>query len=190
MITYWNYLEKQVSNDSDMADLFEQNEEKRGVNKGLIIGGVIGIIVIAVLSWLVLMKPPVEEQKAKVLEGAVHEDSPEFPALTKDIIIATDRDTVESPNAFGTISMFIKGNIYNKGKKVIDGLEVNVAVVDQFNKVLKEKRSLVVPTKQPTLNPGETIAVNLTIDGFDKNDDRANIRWKVTAIRLAAGSTP
>ena len=169
-----------------MDEFFEPTEEKRGINKRLILGGVIGLIVVALGLSLLFLRPPVEEQKAKILEGAVHEDSPQFADLTKDIIIATDRDTVESPNAFGTISMFIKGKIYNKGNKVIDGLEVNVAVVDQFNQILKEKRSLVVPTKQPTLGPGETIEVNLTIDGFDKKDDRANIRWKVTAIRLAS----
>jgi len=79
--------------------------------------------------------------------------------------------------------MGITGRVKNKGDKTIDGLEVNVAVVDQFNQVLKEKRVLVVPTQQALLAPGEAIPITLTIDGFDKNDDRANIRWKVTAIR-------
>lgn len=168
-----------------MDELFETKQEKRGVNKGLLLGALIGLVMIAAGVWFVLRTPPQEEQKAKVLEGSVIEGTPDFADLTKDIVISTDPNTVESPNAFGTISMFIKGRIYNKGTKVIDGLEVNVAVVDQFNKVLKEKRSLVVPTKQPTLSPGDTIEVNLTIDGFDKKDDRANIRWKVTAIRVA-----
>jgi hypothetical protein len=58
-----------------------------------------------------------------------------------------------------------------------------VAVVDQFNQVIKEKRVLVVPTQQEQLSPGESIPITLTLDGFDSNDDRANIRWKVTAIR-------
>ena len=168
-----------------MDELFEQKEEKRGVNKGFLIGALIGLAVIAAGIWFVLRIPPEAEQKAKVLEGSVLEGTPEFADLTKDIVISTDPNTVESPNAFGTISMFIKGRIYNKGTKEIDGLEVNVAVVDQFDQMIKEKRSLVVPTKQPTLSPGDTIEVNLSIDGFDKNDDRANIRWKVTAIRVA-----
>jgi hypothetical protein len=77
------------------------------------------------------------------------------------------------------------GTIRNKGTKVINGLEVNVAVVTQFNEVLKEKRVLVVPTQRPELGPGETIDITLSVDGFNKNDDRANIRWKVTAIRVA-----
>ena len=100
--------------------------------------------------------------------------------------MSTSEDTVQSPNAFGTISMYIAGKIRNKGDMTINGLEIHVAVVDSFNQILKEKRLLVVPTKQPQLGPGETIDVHLEIAGFDRKDDRANIRWKVTAIRVAS----
>jgi hypothetical protein len=78
--------------------------------------------------------------------------------------------------------MFINGKIRNKGDRTIDILEVRVAVVTQFNQVLKERKILVVPVQQATLDPGETIPITLTMDGFSKNDDRANIRWKVTGI--------
>jgi hypothetical protein len=78
--------------------------------------------------------------------------------------------------------MFINGNIHNKGDKTIDILEVRVAVITQFNQVLKERKILVVPVQQATLGPGETIPITLTMDGFSRSDDRANIRWKVTAI--------
>ena len=80
--------------------------------------------------------------------------------------------------------MWIGGKIHNKGDKVINGLEVSVWVVTQFKEKLKEKSVLVIPRQQPVLNPGETIPITLTLDGFDKNDDRADIRWKVTAIRV------
>ena len=168
----------------DMETLFEK-EEKRGINKGLIIGGLIGIVAIAAVIFVALQRPSMEDQKQAVLADALREDSPEFQEITKDIIIATTDDTVESPNAFGHISMFITGRIRNKGNRVINGLEVNVAVVDQFNQTLKEKRVLVVPTQIGQLGPGEVIPITLSLDGFDKKDDRANIRWKVTAIRVA-----
>lgn len=169
-----------------MDGFLEQKKEKRGVNKGLILGMFIGIIAIGVGIWLLTFQPSMKDQMANILEGSYQEGSPEFAEITKDIIISTSEKTVESPNAFGSISMYITGNIYNKGAKVINGLEVNVAVVDTFNQVLKEQRRLVVPRpNQPTLNPGETITVSLEIAGFTKDDDRANIRWKVTAIRVA-----
>ena len=167
-----------------METLFEK-KEKRGINKAFIVGGLIGIVAIAAIIFIAMQRPSMEDQKQAVLADALREGSPEFQEITQDIIIATTDDTVESPNAFGHISMFITGRIRNKGVRVINGLEVNVAVVDQFNQTLKEKRVLVVPTQIGQLGPGDVIPITLSLDGFDKKDDRANIRWKVTAIRVA-----
>lgn len=150
------------------------------------VGGVIVAIAAigAVIGYLSL-KPSMEEQTTKILEGAYREGSAKFAALTKDIIISTDDKTVQSPTGMGTISMYINGKIRNKGTQTITALEVNVAVVTQFNEVLRERRILVVPVQQPSLGPDEIIPITLTLDGFSKNDDRANIRWKVTAIKSA-----
>ena len=115
--------------------------------------------------------------------GASREGSPEFADLTKDIIISTDDRTVESPMGLGTVSVFITGNVKNKGTRTITTLEVNVAVITQKNEVLKEKRVLVVPVQHPVLGPDDTIPITVTLAGFDRHDDRANIRWKVTAIK-------
>jgi hypothetical protein len=79
--------------------------------------------------------------------------------------------------------MFIVGKIRNKGTKTINALEVNVAVIDQLNAVVKEKNVLVVPTQREKVSPGEIIPITLSLDGFDKKDDRANIRWKVIGLR-------
>jgi len=158
-------------------------EEKRGVNKTFIVAIIIALALIGIVVFFLSRTPPADQQRERILASAFHEGSPEFSELSKDIIIATDDRTVESPTGLGTISMFIRGNIHNKGNHTIDILEVNVAVITQFNEVLKQKRMLVVPVQQPSLGPGEDIPITLTIDGFSKNDDRANIRWKVTAIR-------
>ena len=165
-----------------MESLLEKTDERRSNYKVLALGTLFGIALIGLAIWA-LNGPSMEQQKENILAGSLHEGSPEFEQITKDIIISTGDNTVESPNAFGTISMFITGNIRNKGNRIINGLEVNVAVVDQFNQVLKEKRVLVVPTQQERLMPGDTIPITLSVDGFHKKDDRANIRWKVTAIR-------
>jgi hypothetical protein len=167
-----------------VESFLENKTEKGGVNKaGLLIGALIGVTLLGLVIWLIT-GPSRDEQIANVLEGSYHEGTPEFEQITKDIIISTREDTVESPNAFGTISMFIKGRIRNKGTRVINGLEVNISVVDRNDQVVREKRVLVIPSQYEKLNPGETIdPVTLSIDGFNKKDDRANIRWKVTAIR-------
>jgi len=166
-----------------MDTLLGQNEEKKGINKGFVVGILVGIAAIGLAVWLLSFQPSMEDQRATILAGSSREGSPEFDQVTKDIIISTSDRTVESPDGFGNISMFIVGNIRNKGIKIINALEVNAAVVDQFNNVVKEKRVLVVPGQKETLGPNETIPITLSLDGFDRKDDRANIRWKVTAIR-------
>jgi len=166
-----------------MDEFLSPGNTKPNRNVGLIVGAVVGIVAIGLVIWLASFRPSMEDQMAKILEGSYRDGSPEFAEITKDIIISTGQNTVQSPNGFGKISMYIVGTIRNKGDRVINGLEVNCAVVTQFNEVLKERRVLVVPTKQDLLRPNETITINTQLDGFDKNDDRANIRWKVTAIR-------
>jgi hypothetical protein len=167
-----------------MEAFLGEKEEKKGLNKGFVIGIVIGVLAIAAAIGLLLsLRPSVDDQKAKILEGLSRSGTPEFDAVTKDIIISTDDRTVQSPDGFGRISMFIVGKIRNKGTKTINALEVNVSVIDQLNAVVKEKNVLVVPTQREKVSPGEIIPITLSLDGFDKKDDRANIRWKVIGLR-------
>jgi len=168
-----------------MDDLFKPEETKPGINKVFIVALLIGVAAIGTVIALLSLKPSMDEQTAKILAGSFHEGTPEFAELNKDIIISTDDKTVQSPTGMGTISMYINGKIRNKGTKTITTLEVNVAVVTQFNKVIRERRILVVPVQQPSLGPDEIIPITLTLDGFTRDDDRANIRWKVTAIKAA-----
>ena len=166
-----------------MDDLFTSEPERKGFNPLLLVGVVVGLVLIAGAFWLLSRKPSMEEQAAQIVQTASREGSPDFADLNKDIIISTDPNTVQSPTGLGTISMFITGKIRNKGTRTISVLEVSVSVVTTFNEPLRERKILVVPVQQPVLGPGETIPITLTLDGFSKDDDRANIRWKVTAIR-------
>ncbi|MEO7659809.1 MAG: hypothetical protein ABIV48_09365 [Pyrinomonadaceae bacterium] len=165
-----------------MDELFKP-EKKKGVNKVFIAAILVGIVVMGAFIALLSQRPPMDERMAKYLENSLLEGSPGFDELNKDIIISTDDKTVQSPMATGKVSMFINGKIRNKGSRTIDVLEVNVAVVTQFKVVLRERRILVVPVQQQVLAPGDIIPITLTLDGFEKSDDRANIRWKVTAIK-------
>lgn len=165
---------------------FLRPEKKRGINKIFIVGMLIAVAAIGAAIALLSMRPSSDEQTANILAGSIKEGSPGFDDLSKDIILSTADGTVQSPTGMGTISMFINGKIRNKGTRTINALEINVGVVTQFNQVLKERKILVVPVQQSTLGPDQTIPVTLTLDGFSKEDDRANIRWKVTAIKAAS----
>ncbi len=168
-----------------MEDFLKPAEKKKGVNKVFLVGALFGVIAIGVAIALLSTRPSIEAQTEQILAGAFRDGSPEFAELQKDIIISTADGTVQSPMGTGTISMFIKGRIRNKGTKTITALEVNVGVVTQFEQVIKERRILVVPVQQSSLGPDEIIPITLTLDGFSRDDDRANIRWKVSAIKAA-----
>jgi archaellum component FlaG (FlaF/FlaG flagellin family) len=170
-----------------MDGFLNETEKKKTNYIGYVIGIFVGIILIAALIYVASLRPSMEDQAAAILQGSLHQGDAGFDELSRDIIISTGENTVEWRNAFGTISMSIVGRVKNRGSKgkTFNGLEVNVAVIDQFNEVVKEKRVLVVPTQQPELSPGDAIPITLTLDGFKKEDDRANIRWIVTAIRTA-----
>lgn len=165
--------------------LHEQPAAKSRVS-GILIGALlVAAAVIAGGLWLLTYLPTREEQMQQQMAGSVYEGAPEFDEYTKQLIVTTDFNrTSQARLALGTIQMSIHGTIRNKGTKAINGLEVTVGVVDTQNKVIKEKKMMVIPNQAEVLNPNETIPVFVPIDGFKEADDRANIRWKVTAIRF------
>ena len=165
-----------------MVQFLENRQEKRGINKVFIAAFVAAAVIIVAIVVAMSFRPTLEDRMNQLLGTALHEGQPGFAELSKDIVISND-NSVESPMATGKISMFLHGKIRNKGTRNINVLEVNAAVVTQFNDVLRERRMLVVPMQQASLGPDETIPITLTLDGFEKDDDRANIRWKVTAIK-------
>ena len=168
-------------------DTFLQDEKKeKGSNKILLAAIGIAVLIVAAIIGAWSLMPSVKEQKQQVLEGAVREGSSEFEALTKKIIIINDaQNTMESPTGLGTITMFIRGNIRNiSTDKTFTAIEVKASVLDPKDKVIKEKMVAVVPTQKPTLAPQEVMPMNISIEGFAKDDDRARVQWKVTAIKI------
>lgn len=165
--------------------LHNQKEEKRGINKVFLAAVAAAILLIAGAAWLLSLRPSEEELKQKAYAGAIFEGAPEFESYTNKIIVGTDPDrTMESPTGLGTIAMAIHGDVRNRGDKTINLLELKVGVIDRFNKVIKEKKVLVVPNQAPKIGSQETIHVVVPMDGFSPKDERANIRWKVTGFRF------
>jgi hypothetical protein len=155
------------------------------VNKSFLIAILIAVLLVGggiLLIWK--LQPSMQEQQEQALSGALHEGSPEFAVLTKRIVAENDEDnTWSSPVGTGYIMMNIAGKIRNNSDKTIIGLELNVSVLDSFDKVVKDNTLTIVPTQQKKLAPKQEMNVIVRIDGFKPDDDRARIRWKVTAIK-------
>ncbi|MCS6873723.1 MAG: hypothetical protein N2Z23_01455 [Pyrinomonadaceae bacterium] len=145
----------------------------------------IATFIVSVAVFVISSIPTSEEVERRSLEGAFREGSAEFERLTRKISIANDdENTLESPTALGTIMMSLSGRIRNMTGKSITGLEIKVSVVDSENKPIREKILVVIPTRKEVLLPDEILPVRVTIDGFKPDDDRAMVRWKVTAIKV------
>jgi hypothetical protein len=168
-----------------MNTFLQEPEKQKGVNKILI--GALTAAVLAVMAVIALLalKPSGVQVEQQALEGAYREGTPEFATYTKRIVAQTDENrTTKSPTAMGTTMMMIGGTIRNFTGKTLTGLELRVAVVDTFNKELKSRTLTVIPNQQESLDNNQTMPVQVRIEGFDPDADLANIRWKVTAIKV------
>ena len=167
-----------------MDTILQTGKEPKTNGKVLLAALAAGVLLVAAIFGFWAMRETPEEISQTALENAFREGSPEFATYTKRISAQTDEDrTTQSMTGMGTMMMNIAGIIRNNSDKTLSGLEIKVGVVDSFNQVLKEKTLIVVPKQRPQLSPGEAMTVNVLMEGFEKDADRANIRWKVTAIK-------
>ena len=168
-----------------MDTLYQNENKEKGSNKVLFAAIGIAILAVAAIIGLLFLRPTTQEVKTQVLDGAYREGSPEFQALTNKIIIFNDAEnTMESPVGLGTITMFTRSRIRNNSDKTITALEIKVGVVDPMDKVIREKTVTVVPSQNvEAMAPQQIIPVGVPIEGFSKEDDRARVQWKVTAIK-------
>lgn len=169
-----------------MEILNENPEPKKGINKTFIAAFLVGAVLVGgvVFGLFKFRGATVEEQKSRVFEDALTEGSADFEALTRRIVIQTNEAT-QATTPLGAVLMTARGTIRNNSDKVITALEVKVSILDEKRNPVKEKSVIVVPgEKFLKLEPRQEVELSVSIDGFKEGDDRADIRWKVTAIKV------
>ncbi|MGI8493779.1 MAG: hypothetical protein ACR2L1_00515 [Pyrinomonadaceae bacterium] len=168
-----------------MNTLFPENENVKKSNKILIGALTAAVLAVAAAIALFSLKPSAVQVEQEALENAFREGSPEFQNYTKKIVAQTNEDaTTKSPTAMGTVMMSIGGTIRNFTGKTLTGLELKVGVVDTFGGLLRERDIIIIPKQRESLENNQTMPVRVIIEGFDPKADIANIRWKVTAIKV------
>ena len=167
-----------------MKSFDQQDEPKKGINKLFIIALLIAVLSAGAIIWATTLLPANEEIKVQVLENAVREGSPEFETLTKKIIIYNNPDRmIQYQTGIGTILMSLTGTVKNLTGKTVTGLEIQVGMLDSKKEIIKDKTLIIIPKEIEQLENAQTREVTVSIDGFKKDDDRANAFWKVVAIR-------
>lgn len=146
---------------------------------------VLGITTLALTFGLVIYVTQAQKPRiTPTVEGAIREGA-EFDDAASKISVEWDNDrTTESPTTMGTVQMTIGGIARNFTGQTIKGLEVGCAVVDFSGATVKQRSFALIPNKQPTLENNKTVEFTMIMDGFKKDDDRANIKCRPVAIKF------
>jgi hypothetical protein len=117
------------------------------------------------------------------LEGGIRAGTPEFEQYRERIMLDKPEAT-QSARPIGDIVMRLTSTVRNFTGRTINGLEIHAAVVDSQGNPVKERTVIVVPTRQPEIEPNRTMEVPVMLEGMKKEDDRADIKMEVTAVRF------
>jgi len=156
------------------------NDDSR--RKLIIVVAVIAAIAIAGLFYFLLRMSGSGAVEA-TLQGAIRPGSPDFDQY-KSKIVLDPPEAEEARRALGDIVMTLHTTVRNFTGRTLTGLEIKASVVDHQGKPVKDRTVVVIPTKQPRLDPNKTMFVQIMLEGFTEKDDRANIQMEVTGFKL------
>lgn len=166
-----------------MASSERDPEGSDDSRRKIIIGAaVIAALLIAVIFYF-LMRASSGGNLEPVLGGAIRSGSPEFDQYVSKIYLDPP-EADEAKRALGDIVMNLQTTVRNFTGRTINGLEIRAAVVDGEGKPVKQRTVVVIPTKQPELQPNGTMLVVVRLDGMKETDHRANIKMEVTGFKF------
>jgi hypothetical protein len=157
----------------------EKDDSRRKV---IIVVAIIAALAIGGLFYF-LMRASSGVTVEPTLEGAIRPGSPEFDQYAAKIFIeAPEAD--EAKRALGDIVMNLQTAVRNFTGRTLNGLELRGTVVDHQGKPVRQQTVVVIPTRQPELEPNHSMAVRIRIEGMTDSDDRANIKVEVTGFKF------
>ncbi len=157
--------------------------------KIFIIAAIVSALLIAALVfWATRSGSKGALQQAR-LAGAIRADSPEFAQLRERLVVEfnPDEDAFESTRPVGDIVMTMRPKVRNFTGRTITGLELLATVVDLDNNPVRQRTRIAIPnveTGQAELENNKLIVVPILMEGFKKDDVRANIRIEVTGVKF------
>lgn len=157
----------------------EKGDSRRNV---IIVVALIAALAIGGLFYL-LMRASSSPTVEPTLEGAIRAGSPEFAEYAPKIFVETP-EADEAKRALGDIIMNLQTIVRNFTGRTLSGLEIRGSVVDRQGKPVRQQTVVVIPTRQPELEPNHSMAVRIRLEGMTDSDDRANIKMEVTGFKF------
>lgn len=149
----------------------------------IIVVAIIAAVAIGSLFYLLMRQTSTGDSPQPRLAAALRAGSPDFEKYRAQIVL--DEPEAEQANSvLGGLTMTLQTTVRNFTGRTITGLEMRAAVVDHQDQPVKERIFVVIPTRQPELEPNKTLVVPIKLEGMKDEDDRANIRMEVTGLTL------
>ena len=156
--------------------------------KIFIIAAIVSALLIAALVFWATRSGSNSAGQQPRLEGAIREGAPEFAQMRDKIVVEPEPDeATESPRPAGDIVMTLRPKVRNFTGRTITGLELLATVVDLDNKPVRQRTKIAIPnteTGQSELENNKILVVPILMEGFKKEDVRANIRVEVTGVKF------
>src|SRR4051794_34365064 len=147
-------------------------------NSSKIVWVVVVVLAVLIAAGIFLLRrqgPDTGQVEQRQLANAIRPGSPEF-ARYRDQIILEKVEAFEAERALGDVVMTLKSNVRNFTGRTITGLELKAAVLDMQRNPIKERTFVYIPDRQPELENNKVMPVSITLEGFKKNDNRADVK--------------
>jgi hypothetical protein len=165
---------------------FEQRDDgAKGSRRKLFLAiGLASAVLVAGLAYLVT-RPRAQNADPR-LEGALRAGSPEFEQYRERLILEFDADqnAMTHERALGDVVVTMEPVVRNFTGRVVTGLELRATGLDLSNQVVKERTFVVIPDRQPPLEPNRTTTPTLRFEGVKKDNVPTSLKVEITGFKL------
>ena len=154
----------------------------------IVVGLLTALLVALAVYWAMRPRTPNNSTAELRLQNAVRAGAPDFAALRPKIVVdfVPDEDAFESTRPLGDIVMELHPKVRNFTGRTLTGLELQASVVDLEGKPV-QTHTYIFPHPPQTafeLEPNKVLSPSLVMEGFKKEDIRANIKLDVTGFTV------
>ena len=154
--------------------------------KIFIVAAIVSALLIAALVFWATRSGSNGAGQQPRLAGAIRSDAPEFAQIRERLIVDFNPDdhALESTRAIGDIVINMTPKVRNFTGRTVNGLELQATVVDLAGNAVQQRTVIAIPNRQPELEPNKVMEVPIRMEGFKKDDVRANIRVELTGVKF------
>ena len=140
----------------------------------------LAILILITLYLLITYRAPTGVGPVQ-LEDAVRPGSSEFEQAHQAITVAKPV-ALTSPSAFGDLVVELNTTVRNDTGRRIRGLEMHGAMLNGQGLTVAERTVIPIPAQQAVLEPGETVNVQIRLEGISAETDRSDVKVDITGV--------